>query len=73
MKLKMDYVFSPDGYKSTKTKVLEACAIASYHRMTNIPMINTLLAMMRLNSANLHSNMLIAGFIMDGTTRSYDQ
>jgi hypothetical protein len=44
MKLKMDYVFSPDGYKNTKIKVLEACAIAVYHRMTNIPVINTLLS-----------------------------
>src|SRR5450759_3282529 len=29
--------------------------------------------MMRLNSGNLHPNMLIAGFMMEGTTRSYDQ
>ena len=41
---KMDYVFSPDGYKSIKTRVLEACSIAAYHRMTNIPVVTTLLS-----------------------------
>ena len=40
---KMDYVFSPDGYKSIKMRVLEACSIAAYHRMTNIP-VTTLLS-----------------------------
>jgi len=41
---KMDYVFSPDGYKSIKMRVLEACSIAAYHRMTNIPVVTTLLS-----------------------------
>jgi len=41
---KMDYVFSSDGYKSTKMRVLEACSIAAYHRMTNIPVVTTLLS-----------------------------
>ena len=41
---KMDYVFSPDGYKSIKMRVLEACSIAAYHRMTNIPLVTTLLS-----------------------------
>ena len=40
----MDSVFSPDRYKSTKLKVLEACSIAAYHQMTNIPVVNTLLS-----------------------------
>jgi hypothetical protein len=40
----MDYVFLPDGYKNTKLRVLEACSIASYHRMTNIPVVTTLLS-----------------------------
>jgi hypothetical protein len=41
---KMDYVFSPDGYRSIKMRVLEACSIAAYHRMTNIPVVTTLLS-----------------------------
>ena len=44
MNLKMDYVFSPTGYKNTKIRVFEACAIAAYHQMTNIPVITTLLS-----------------------------
>ncbi|RPJ72701.1 MAG: hypothetical protein EHM20_07285 [Alphaproteobacteria bacterium] len=40
----MDYVFSYDGHKSTKMRVLEACSIASYHQMTNIPVVSTLLS-----------------------------
>lgn len=40
----MDYVFPPDRYKSIKQKVLEACSIAAYHQMTNIPLVNTLLS-----------------------------
>ena len=44
MNRKMDSVFSPDGYKSTKMRVLEACSIAAYHRMTNIPVVITLLS-----------------------------
>ena len=44
MSRKMDYVFSPDGYKIIKMRVLEACSIAAYHRMTNIPVVTTLLS-----------------------------
>jgi hypothetical protein len=44
MRREMDYVFSPDRCKSTKTRVLEACSIAAYHRMTNIPVVTTLLS-----------------------------
>jgi len=40
----MDSVFSPDRHKNTKLKVLEACSIAAYHQMTNIPVVNTLLS-----------------------------
>jgi len=43
MNLKMDYVFSTTGYKNTKTRVFEACAIAAYHQMTNIPVVTTLI------------------------------
>ncbi len=44
MRRMMDYVFLPDGYKNTKLRVLEACSIAAYHRMTNIPVVTTLLS-----------------------------
>src|SRR5665254_12086 len=44
MNRKMDYVFSPDGHKNTKMRVLEACSIAAYHRLTNIPVVSTLLS-----------------------------
>jgi hypothetical protein len=44
MNRKMDWVFLSDGYKSTKMRVLEACSIAAYHRMTNIPVVTTLLS-----------------------------
>ena len=44
MSRKMDYVFSPDGHKNTKLRVLEACSIAAYHRLTNIPVVSTLLS-----------------------------
>jgi hypothetical protein len=44
MNLKMDYVFSTTGHKNTKTRVFEACAIAAYHQMTNIPVITTLIS-----------------------------
>jgi uncharacterized protein YdcH (DUF465 family) len=40
----MDYVFSSDGYKNTKLRIFEACSIAAYHRMTNIPVVTTLLS-----------------------------
>jgi len=44
MHRKMDYFFSTDKYKTTRMRVLEACSIASYHQMTNIPVVNTLLS-----------------------------
>jgi len=44
MSRKLDYIFSPNGYKSIKLRVLEACSIAAYHRMTNIPVVTTLLS-----------------------------
>jgi Transposase IS66 family len=44
MHRKMDYVFSPGRYKNTKLRVLEACSIAAYHQMTNIPVVTTLLS-----------------------------
>ena len=44
MHQEMDYVFSLDGHKITKMRVLEACSIASYHQMTNIPVVTTLLS-----------------------------
>ncbi|MHB8103701.1 MAG: hypothetical protein ACYDEF_16440 [Methanosarcina sp.] len=34
MSRKMDYVFSPDEHKNTKLRVLEACPIAAYYRLT---------------------------------------
>jgi hypothetical protein len=40
----MDSVFPPDRYKTTRMRVLEACSIAAYHQMTNIPVVNTLLS-----------------------------
>ena len=44
MSRKMDYVFSPDRHKNTKMRVLEACSIAAYHRLTSIPVVSTLLS-----------------------------
>ena len=44
MRRKIDSVFSPNGYKNTKLRVLEACSIAAYHRMTNIPVVTALLS-----------------------------
>jgi hypothetical protein len=44
MSRKMDYFFPPDRYKTTRMRVLESCSIASYHQMTNIPVVNTLLS-----------------------------
>jgi len=40
----MDYFFPPGRYKTTRMRVLEACSIASYHQMTNIPVVNILLS-----------------------------
>jgi hypothetical protein len=44
MHREIDFVFSPDGHKSIKKRVLEACSIAAYHQMTNIPVVTTLLS-----------------------------
>ena len=44
MRRKLDYVFSSNGYKTIKKKVLEACAIAAYHHSTDIPVVTTLLS-----------------------------
>ncbi|WP_052735426.1 transposase [Methanosarcina sp. 1.H.A.2.2] len=44
MSRKLDCVFSLNGYKTTKKKVLEACAIAAYHQSTDIPVVTTLLS-----------------------------
>ncbi|MDI9395664.1 MAG: transposase [Euryarchaeota archaeon] len=44
MRRKLEYVFSPNGYKTTRKKVLEACAIAAYHQSTDIPVLSTLLS-----------------------------
>lgn len=44
MSRKLDCVFSLNGYKATKKKVLEACAIAAYHQSTDIPVVSTLLS-----------------------------
>ena len=44
MRRKLDYFFSLNGYKTTKKKVLEACAIAVYHQSTDIPVVTTLLS-----------------------------
>jgi hypothetical protein len=41
---KLDSFFSLNGYKTTKKKVLEACAIAAYHQSTDIPVVTTLLS-----------------------------
>ena len=44
MRRKLDCVFSLKGHKTTKKKVLEACAIAAYHQSTDIPVVTTLLS-----------------------------
>jgi Transposase IS66 family len=44
MSRKLDCVFSLNGYKTTKKKVLEACAIAAYHQSADIPVVTTLLS-----------------------------
>ena len=44
MRRKRDYIFSPNRYKTTKKKVLEACAIAAYHQSTDIPVVIILLS-----------------------------
>ncbi|AKB36021.1 hypothetical protein MSSAC_1891 [Methanosarcina siciliae C2J] len=37
-------LLSPDINKNIKKRILEACAIASYHQMTNIPVVTTFLS-----------------------------
>ena len=37
-------IFSLNGYKTTRKKVHEACAIAAYHQSTDIPVVTTLLS-----------------------------
>ena len=44
MSRKIDCVFPSEGYKNTKMRVLEACSIAAYHQMINIPVVTTLLS-----------------------------
>lgn len=44
MRRKLDYLFSVNGSKTTKKKVLEACAIAAYHQSTDIPVVTFLLS-----------------------------
>ena len=44
LRRKLDSIFSFNGYKTTKKKVLEACAIAAYHKSTDIPVVTTLLS-----------------------------
>ena len=44
MRRKLDWVFSPDKYKTARKKVLEACAIAAYRQSTDIPVVNFLLS-----------------------------
>jgi hypothetical protein len=44
MSRKMDYFFPPGRYKTIRMRVHEACSIASYHQMTNIPVVNILLS-----------------------------
>jgi hypothetical protein len=44
MHRKLNSIFSSNGYKTAKKKVLEACAIAAYHQRTDIPVVTTLLS-----------------------------
>ena len=44
MHREMDCFFPPNRYKTIRMRVLEACSIASYHQMTNIPVVTTLLS-----------------------------
>ena len=44
MHRKLNSIFSSNGYKNAKRKVLEACAIAAYHQRTDIPVVTTLLS-----------------------------
>jgi len=65
-------LLSPDGNKNTKKRILEACAIASYHQMTNIPVVTTFLSNDAPQFRQLtYTIMLFAGFMMEGITKSY--
>ena len=44
MHRKLELLFSPDRHKTTKKRILEACAIAAYHQMKTIPVVTTLLS-----------------------------
>jgi hypothetical protein len=44
MHRKLNSIFSSNGYKTAKKKVLEACGIAAYHQRTDIPVVTTLLS-----------------------------
>jgi len=44
MHRKLNSIFPSNGYKTTKKRVLEACAIAAYHQRTDIPVVTTLLS-----------------------------
>ncbi|AKB42863.1 MULTISPECIES: hypothetical protein [Methanosarcina] len=40
MRRKLDCVFSLSGYKTTRKKVPEICAIAAYHQSIEVPLHN---------------------------------
>ena len=44
MHRKLNSIFPSNGYKTTKKKVLEACAIAAYHQRKDIPVVTTFLS-----------------------------
>jgi hypothetical protein len=67
---KLECVFSVNGYKTTKKKVLEACAIAAYHQSADIPVVTTLLSDDARHSSKLHIIRLFVGFMMEETTRN---
>ena len=51
--------------KNTKTRIMEAAAIAAYQRQTEIPIINILLSDDAPQFKNLHWNMLCVGFMRE--------
>ena len=44
MHRELDLLFDPNSHKTIRKRILEAGAIASYHQMTNIPVVTTLLS-----------------------------
>ena len=62
-----------NSHKTIRKRILEAGAIASYHQMTNIPVVTTLLSDDAPQSSNLRLNMLFVGSMTRETTRSYEQ